>query len=411
MNARRSVSDTCASRENDSAVAASSGEAAFWPAVLSIALGAFALVTAEFLPASLLTPMATDLAISEGLAGQTITATAAIAAAAGPLIVVLTSRFNRRYTLCSLTALLIVSTICAASATGLAMLLVSRVLLGVALGGFWAMAGALAMRLVSDRLMPRAMALVNTGILAAMVCSGPVGAWMGDRWGWRMVFAATAVVGGAALLAQLLTVPSLPPSGRATLGTFAMLLRRRTVGLGLVVIGLVVSAHFAGFTYIRPFLEQVPALNADTVSIVLFAFGFGGLLGNFAGGVLAERNERMAVGFSAIAIAGTAAMLAIFGASMTVAIVATALWGFAFGALPVGLQTWMTRAAPDHAESAGGLLLTSYQLAIASGAVLGGLLVDGIGARGPITYCAAAALVGSLVALADLRGAERIRAN
>ena len=100
-------------------------------------------------------------------------------------------------------------------------------------------------------------------------------------------------------------------------------------------------------------------------------------------------------------------MLGLLGASSEVAITMTALWGFAFGALPVGLQTWMTRSAPDHAESAGGLLLTSYQVAIASGAVLGGLLIDGFGARGPIAYCAVAALLGSLVLLAGVRGEAR----
>lgn len=401
------MSDTCISEDRETTTVESVKEVAFWRAVLSISLGAFALVTAEFLPASLLTPMAGDLGVTDGIAGQTITATAVIAAIAGPIIVVVTSRLDRRYTLWGLTGLLIASTLFAVGATGLPMLLVSRALLGIALGGFWAMVGALAMRLVPDRLMPRAMAMVNTGILAAMVCSGPIGTWIGDHWGWRMAFAVTGIVGGAALLAQVLTVPSLPATGRATIGTFGLLLRRRSIRIGLLIIGFVVSAHFAGYTYIRPFLEQVPRLSANTISLVLFAFGFGGLLGNFAGGFLAERSERLAVAFSAVAVAATAAMLGLLGASSEVAITMTALWGFAFGALPVGLQTWMTRSAPDHAESAGGLLLTSYQVAIASGAVLGGLLVDGFGARGPIAYCAVAALLGSLVVLAGVRGEAR----
>jgi predicted MFS family arabinose efflux permease len=96
-------------------------------------------------------------------------------------------------------------------------------------------------------------------------------------------------------------------------------------------------------------------------------------------------------------------VLVLLGVSTGISGTATALWGFAFGALPVGAQTWITRAAPDHAESAGGLLLTAFQVAIASGAVFGGLLVEGFGARGPIAYCAVAAALACLGALAQAR--------
>lgn len=373
---------------------------AAWPAVVSLSLGVFALVTAEFLPASILTPMATDLGISNGLAGQAVTATAVVGAIAGPAIVVGTSQYDRRLILWGLTALLIVSNALAALASNLPVLLFSRILLGISLGGFWAMSAALAMRLVPYALMPRAMAIIFTGVSLATVCAAPVGAWIGDRWGWRVAFIVADAVAVVAFAAQLITVPRLPPADKATFSTFLLVLRRPRVQSVLIIIALVVSAHFAAFTYVRPFLEQVPRMGVDMISLALLAYGIGGFFGNLVGGFLAERSERTAVVFASGLIAASALVLVLLGVSMGLSGTATALWGFAFGALPVGVQTWITRAAPDHAESAGGLLLTAFQVAIASGAVLGGFLVDGFGPRGPIGYCAVAAGLACLVALA-----------
>lgn len=393
----------CSAACEDAATDASAATAAAWPAVVSLSLGVFALVTAEFLPASILTPMASDLAVSDGLAGQAVTATAVVGAIAGPAVVVGTSRYDRRWILWSLTALLVASNALAAMAGNLPILLFSRILLGISLGGFWAMSAALAMRLVPLPLMPRAMAIVFTGVSLATVCAAPVGAFIGDRWGWRVAFVVADALALLALAAQLATVPRLPPADKATLGTFLLVLRRPRVRNGLVIVALVVSAHFAAFTYVRPFLESVPRMDVDTISLALLAYGIGGFFGNLAGGFLAERSERTAVAFASALIATAALVMAVLGVSTGLSGTATALWGFAFGALPVGVQTWITRAAPDHAESAGGLLLTAFQVAIASGAVLGGLLVDGFGPRGPIGYCAVAAGLACVAALANSR--------
>ena len=159
---------------------------------------------------------------------------------------------------------------------------------------------------------------------------------------------------------------------------------------------LVISGHFAGFTYVRPFLEQVPALPIETISLVLLAYGIGGFFGNFAGGFVVERSVKAAVGLAPLLIAATALALLAFGASPLVAAVAVALWGFAFGALPVGFQTWIVRAAPDQAEGAGGLLVAAFQVAIAGGAIFGGLLVDHSGAAGAIAYCGIATLLAAI---------------
>lgn len=368
-----------------------------WGAVVSLSLGVFGLVTAEFLPASLLTPIAADLGVSIGGAGQTVTTTSVVAAFAGPAIVVGTGRFDRRTVLLTLTALLVISSLMAGFTPNLILLLAARVLLGIALGGFWAMSLALAMRLVPGRHMPRAMAIVMSGVSIATVCAAPVGAWIGATLGWRYAFLLSGAVGVVAFLAQVVTMPSLPPVGATGFATIANVLKRPAIRLGLGTILLVVTGHFAGFTYVRPFLEQVPRLGVDAITGILLAFGIGGFLGNLAGGFLSERSTRFSMGLAASGVAATALLLTVGGAVPAVAALAVAVWGFAFGALPVSVQAYMSRVAGDEAEGAGAATLTTFQIAISTGAILGGLIVDLQGPSAVFLFSAVAALAGTLL--------------
>ncbi|RWQ49738.1 MFS transporter [Mesorhizobium sp.] len=369
-----------------------------WGAVVSLALGVFGLVTAEFLPASLLTPLAQDLGVTEGTAGQAVTATAVVGAIAAPTMAIVTKRLDRRLVMWGLTVLLILSNLLAAFASSLPVLLIARIMLGISLGGFWSMSAAMAMRLVPMRLMPRAMSIILTGVSVATVCAAPVGAYVGDIWGWRTAFMIAAVVGTLALLVQIATLPKLPPAGVASFRTLLEVIKRPMIRVALLVVLLVASGHFAGFTYVRPFLEKVPALDIETISLVLLAYGIGGFFGNFAGGFMAERSLKTAVGLAPLLIAVAALLLLTIGASPAVAAIAVAAWGFAFGGVPVGLQTWLVRAAPDQAESAGGLMVATFQVAIALGAVFGGLLVDNAGVASAFAYCGIATLLAALAA-------------
>ncbi|MFG6460739.1 MFS transporter [Roseateles sp. DXS20W] len=373
--------------------------AARWPAVASLTMGVFGLVMAEFLPASLLTAMAADLGVSDGAAGQAVTATALVGAVAAPTLPLLTRRLDRRVVMLAFTGLLLLSNAIAATAGSLPMLLVARVMLGVALGGFWSMSAALAMRLVPGPQFARAMSVILAGVSVATVCAAPVGAWMGDLWGWRSAFIAAGTVSLVTLAVQALTLPALPPRDRPDLRVLGELLRRPQVRMALLAVLLVVSGHFAGFTYIRPLMEQVTHLSVGTISAVLLGYGVGGFFGNVAGGWLAGRSERQAIVAGGALIALLAGLLLVAGDSVPVTAVAVALWGFAFGALPVGFQTWIVRAAPDQAEGAGGLLVAAFQAAIASGAVGGGLLVDRLGALGGPGFAVVALTLGTLLTL------------
>jgi len=392
--------DHVTSGASDGAAAAPDNEvgSAHWYAVISLTLGVFGLVTAEFLPPSLLTAMASDLAVSEGAAGQSVTATALVAAIAAPALPLLTRRIDRRHVMFAFTLLLLLSNVLAALAHSLSALLVSRVLLGVALGGFWAMAAPLAMRLVPQALFPRAMSLILTGVSVATVCAAPIGAWMGAHWGWRSAFVAAGAVAVLTLLAQIATLPPLKARGDSDARVLGELLGRPSIRVVLLAVLLVISGHFAGFTYVRPLMENVTHLSVAAVSGVLLAYGIGGFFGNLFGGWLAGRSERLAIVFGGASIALLAAALLAGGGSAAVAAVAITLWGFAFGAFPVGFQIWIVRAAPDQAEGASGLLVAAFQIAIASGAIGGGILVDHIGALGGPLFAVVAMTLGALLA-------------
>ena len=382
-------------------------DVARWGAVISLTLGVFGLVTAEFLPVSLLTPLSADLGVSTGVAGQSITTTAVMAAIAAPGVVIFTRSIDRRWTVLALTALLIISSLIAATASDITMVLVARALLGIGLGGFWAISAALAMRLVPPARMPRAMAIIMAGVSLATVCAAPLGAWIGATLGWRAAFYLSAGVGVVAFVAQAALLPALPPTGHAGLGTLVTLMRRPAIRTALFTILLFVAGHFAGFTYIRPYLEQVPHLDVETISLILLAYGIAGFIGNFLGGLVSERSPRLSVTLFATLVAASAVVLAIGGASLAVAATAVAFWGLAFGAFPVSIQSFVVRHAPDDAESAGALVIPAFQIAISSGAILGGLLIETQGPVSVIFVLAIAALAGASVMGA--RGERRRR--
>jgi DHA1 family purine ribonucleoside efflux pump-like MFS transporter len=376
---------------------------AAWTAIGALALGVFALVTSEFLPASVLTPLARDLGVSVGAAGQAVTATAVIGAFAAPLTPVLTGRFDRRVIMWSLMALLCVSNLLTVFAVNLPMLLVARILLGASLGGFWSMAAALAMRLVPAKALPRAMSIVFTGVSVATVSAAPVGAYVSDTLGWRAAFVIAGLVGALALLAQALTLPRLAPTTPPKLRGLLQVARRPSVAVALIGVLLVISGHFAGFTYVRPVLEQVTHLDVGAISLVLLAFGVAGFFGNFAGAFLAERDPRLAVLGGAGLVAVSALAVVTLGVLPWVVAIALAVWGFAFAMLPVGFQAWATSEASDQAELAGGLLTSTFQVAIAMGAILGGVLVDHFGAVSASAYASLAAASGVALVLAVRR--------
>ncbi|PRA52984.1 MFS transporter [Brucella pituitosa] len=385
------------------AVAPAAWSASTWFAVLSMAATSFALVSAEFLPAGLLTPMARDLGISEGTAGQVVTATASVGAVTAMLSNVLIGRLNRKIVLVGLSALAIASNILAAVATDFWLLLLGRAGLGIALSAFWALSVAVVARLVGTNATGRGMAIVTLGVSLATIAAPSMGALISDWLGWRSAMAMTAGLAALAMLLQWISLPTLPASTSNSLTDVLRLTRRRGIQLGMLAILLLMTGHFAGSVYVRPFLEQVTLLTTGPIALALLGFGIAAVIGNMAGGRMADTNIRTALVTTAALMALAALALVLWGAHIGVAFGFATLWGFAFGMAPVVLPTNLSRAAPDALEAAGSLMVTSFQIAITIGAVVGGYVVDTFGATAPLTLTAVLAAATALLAILQPR--------
>ncbi|QYA16141.1 MFS transporter [Rhizobium sp. AB2/73] len=382
----------------------STWSAATWFAVLSMAATSFALVSAEFLPAGLLTPLARDLAITEGTAGQVVTATASVGAVTALLSNVLIGRLNRKTVLVGLSALAIGSNVLASLATDFWLLLLGRAGLGIALSGFWALSVAVVARLVGANSTGRGMAIVTLGVSLATIAAPSVGALISDWLGWRVAMAMTAGLAALALLLQVLSLPTLPASTSNSLADVFRLTRRRSVQLGMLAILLLMTGHFAGSVYVRPFLEQVTLLETRSIALALLGFGIASVIGNVAGGRMADASIRLALALTAALMAFAALALVLWGAQTGIAFGLVTLWGFAFGMAPVVLPTNLSRGAADALEAAGSLMVVSFQVAISIGAVFGGYIVDRYGAVGPLTLTAVLAVSTVALALTQPRG-------
>ena len=374
-----------------------------WGAVFSLTLGVFALVTAEFLPASLLTPMAATLGVTEGLAGQAVTATAAVAMVTSLLIATLTRNIDRRRVLLAFSVLLIASNLLVAYAPSLAAVLAGRVLLGIAIGGFWTMSAATAMRLVPEAMVPRALSLMFSGVSLATIAAAPLGSYFGALIGWRQVFVLAVGLGVLALLWQLATLPRMPPKGGTSLRTLIDVLQRPGMGRGMLACLLVFTGHFAFFTYLRPFLEGVTGMGINGLSAILLGFGVANFLGTSLASILLERSLRLTLLAMPLLMALIGFALVMLGRVPVAHAVLVSLWGMAFGAVPVAWSTWITRTVPDEAESGGGLIVAAVQLAITLGAAAGGAIFDMSGAKGVFAASALILVAATLLISLGLR--------
>ncbi len=374
-----------------------------WSAVFATALAVVGLTMSEMLPSSLLTPIARDLGITEGLAGQAATVTALAGLVTSLLIAVVARNLNRRTLLLLISVLQVISNLLVAFAPNLAVLLLGRVLIGVAVGGFWSFSAALVLRLMPEALVPRGLSIIYLGVSLARVGGSPLAIYLGSLVGWRAVF--LGVVGIALLgLAWLYFVlPSMPARGLARLSTLFHLLKIPQVRLGMLGAILAFAGNMAFSTYMRPLLEIVTKVGVGELSGFLLGFGLAGFVGNSVAGAMHARSLRLSLASMTLLMGLLAGGFALFGANLLAASAIVSLWGFAFSTVPIGWTTWLTRTVPEKAESGGGLLVAVIQLGNMTGAASGGAAFDASGPMGPL------AISGTLLVLCALVVALRLR--
>ena len=378
--------------ENRKKTTGSGKHPAHWSGVFAMTLCVFALIASEFMPVSLLTPMAQTMHVTEGMAGQGIAISGAFAVVTSLFISVLAGTLNRKTLLLGLTCIMAISGAVIAMAPNYLTYMAGRSLIGIVVGGFWSMSAATAMRLVPVHRVPLALAIFNSGNALATVVAAPLGSWLGSVVGWRGAFFCLVPVAIIAFVWQLLSLPSMPVTRQAAASrSVFMLFRRRVVTLGMLGVGIFFMGQFTLFTYIRPFLETVTRVDAATVTLVLLVIGVAGFIGTTLIGRVLKRGFYPTLMAIPVLMAITALALIAFGSDVAIVTALLGLWGLISTAAPVGWWAWVPRTFPQNAEAGGGLMVAMVQLSIALGSTVGGLLFDHHGYQS--TFLASAAML------------------
>ncbi|WDF77223.1 MFS transporter [Mucilaginibacter sp. KACC 22773] len=388
-------------KENDSTEASKEPK---WPAVYAVSLAVAGLITSEFLPVSILTPIAKDLHITEGTAGQAISITALIAMFSSLFIAMITRKIDRRWVLLFFSVLQIFSNILVAFAPSFLVLTTGRILLGIAVGGFWAMSTATAMRLVPPRLISKALSIVYASVSIATVLAAPLGSFLGSMIGWRNVFLLVAGLGGLSLIWQAVTLPSMPPASPPKFRTLLDVLNHDLVKKGMLGVLFAFAGYAIFFTYLRPFLENITNVHVNTLTIILLCYGLANFIGALIARFMLDRKFSATMALAPFSMCFFTALLIFSGANMIAASLCIAFWGLAFGSVQVGWPTWLTLAIPDEAESGGSILVATTQLAITLGAGLGGLIFDKTGIKGTFGLGSLVLFLAALMAARALKG-------
>ncbi|MFF4219418.1 MFS transporter [Streptomyces nondiastaticus] len=368
-----------------------------WLAVVPVMLGIFSIVTTEILPIGLLTKIGSSFALSDGMAGLMMTMPGFLAAISAPVVTVATARVDRRLMLCVFMLLLAVANFLAAAAPGYWLVLVSRAVVGVVIGGFWSIGAGLAERLVPTKAVGRATAVIFSAVPLGSVLGVPAGTFIGDLAGWRTAFVVMGALTGGVLIMLVLAVPPLPPIQRTRLNVLRGMLKSVNTRFALLLTFLIVLAHFGTYTYVTPFLERVTDANSQLITVFLLVYGAAGIVGNFLGGAVVARYPRVTFSLAAAMIAAATLLLPILGHRQVGVVALLIIWGTAYGAVPVSSQTWFAKATPNAPEAASVLFTSSFQATFSLGALTGGVIVD---RTSPSTVMTLGGLTATLMVLA-----------
>ncbi|AZG08209.1 MFS transporter [Pigmentiphaga sp. H8] len=381
---------------------------AYWSGVFAMSLCVFALIASEFMPVSLLTAMAADLHVTEGMAGQGIAISGAFAVLASLSISTLAGTMNRKKLLLALTGLMVLSNALIALAPDYLTYMAGRALIGVVVGGFWSMSAATAMRLVPSAQVPRALAIFNGGNAVATVIAAPLGSYLGSVMGWRGAFLCLVPVAVFALAWQWLSLPPIQAAKRPKgSGNVFKLLKSRSIALGMASCGAFFMGQFALFTYVRPFLETVARVDVSTLSFILLVIGVAGFIGTAIIGTVLKRDLYRTLISIPVAMAVLALALIPFGTWVAATTALLAVWGLLATAAPVGWWNWIAEAMPHDAEAGGGLMVAVIQSAIALGSTIGGMSFDARGYQSTFMLSATVLLLAAFLAFLTSRSQKR----
>jgi len=370
-------------------------------AVAALSLGTFAFVSTELMPIGILPQMADGVGVSLGQAGFLVTGFALLVAVAATPLTAATRRWNRKGLMLGLLLACTLGNVLTYFAQGYPMLLASRLIVAAAIGIFWSTAASMAVRIVPEEHAIRATSAVYGGLALASVLGIPAGTFLCNYAGWRIVFVALAILSFAVFIKMWLTLPNLAASQDGKPSTVAEAWRERPLRAAVYVTALIMMANFLAFTYIAPFLEDVTGFETSWIGGLLLAYGAAGLVGNFGIAPVMARGYRPALFATMIVLLASLAALSLAGTNHGLVIALLLIWGAAYTALPVLMQTWVFKSAAhlNGPEAPSSLYVSAYNGAIAAGALVGGLIVDHTGPWSIMPISAGIGIPALLIAL------------
>ncbi|MFJ1798980.1 MFS transporter [Streptomyces sp. NPDC088180] len=346
-------------------------------ALLALATAVFITSLTETLPAGLLPAMSADLRVSESATGQTVTVYAiGTALTAIPLTAATAAWRRKRLLLAAMGGFALANTVTALSSV-YELTMAARFVAGVAAGLAWALLAGYARRMAPAHLQGKAIAVAMAGIPVALSLGVPAGTFLGDALGWRVAFLSMTGLTVLLLLWISAAVPDFPGQGRGERPKMLRTLRIPGVGPVLFVTLVFVLAHTILYAYIATYLEDL-GLGGST-GLILLVFGAASLASIWITGVLIHDRLRGLTIAGALLVAVAAALLAVLSDTTALVYAAAVLWGLGWGGMPTLLQTAAGDAGGESADAAQAMLVTLWNVAMAAGGIVGGILLDATG--------------------------------
>ncbi|WIG45856.1 MFS transporter [Bacillus halotolerans] len=354
------------------------------PALLALAISAFAIGTTEFISVGLLPLISDDLHIPVTTAGLTVSLYALGVTFGAPILTSLTSSMSRKTLLLWIMIIFIAGNTMAASASSIGILLAARVISAFSHGVFMSIGSTIAADLVPENKRASAISIMFTGLTVATVTGVPFGTFIGQQLGWRFAFMVIIAVGIIAVIANGILVPSnLRKGTKTTMRDQLKLVTNGRLLLLFVITALGYGGTFVVFTYLSPLLQEVTGFKAGTVAIILLVYGIAIAIGNMIGGKLSNRNPIAAL-FYMFIVQALVLFTLTFTAPYKIAGLITILFMglLAFMNVP-GLQVYVVmlaeRFVPSAVDVASAINIAAFNAGIALGSFLGGVITDSIG--------------------------------
>ncbi|MFC7405878.1 MFS transporter [Georgenia alba] len=359
------------------------GETLPWPALLTLGLAVFVVVSGEMMPTAVLPTLAADLDVPVAQAGLLVSAWALTVVVASFPLARLTARYDRTTVIAVAMSVFAFATLVTSMAGSYGLAMGSRLVAAAATGLLWSTVNAHAASIVPEHRIARATAIVLFGGTLGTVAGIPAGNAVAEAAGWRLPFVALGVAGLLTAVAVRAVLPRTPVLGTthtghgtgtsdAEAGGAPRRVLRHVLVIGALG-GLTLVAHFAAFT----FVAELFAPSTLPTPLLLVVFGAVGAGGVVLVGAASDRHPHLSpVAVSLLLTASLASMLA-FGRSAGLDVAVVVAWGVVTGAIGPAVQVAMMRAAGlAHRATAGTLMPVAMNLGIAVGAALGSGVVD-----------------------------------